>query len=170
MPQKNHRRLKVAITAVISCIAAMTPTIASATPTSSAAPPQKTFDVEVVSGRPNMISGGDALVRVAVPRNVPPHQVRINVDGRDVTARFRPVEDGRTLLGLVDELALGDNLLEVRSNGQGKGRPTATLTLVNHPAAVRCSPDRTSSSSAPRRAAPGTWGRSTRTVTWRNRR
>lgn len=135
MPQKNHRRLKVAITAVISCIAAMTPTIASATPTSSAAPPQKTFDVEVVSGRPDMISGGDALVRVAVPRNVPPHQVRINVDGRDVTARFRPVEDGRTLLGLVDELALGDNLLEVRSNGQGKGRPTATLTLVNHPAA-----------------------------------
>lgn len=135
MPRKNHRRLKIAITAAIGSVAMLTPTVASAAPASSGAPPPKTFDVDVVSNRPDMISGGDALVRVAVPRNVPPHQVRINVDGRDVTARFRPIEDGRTLLGLVDGLALGENLLEVRSNGQGKGRPNATLTLVNHPAA-----------------------------------
>lgn len=89
----------------------------------------------VVSGRADMISSGEALVRIRVPRNVPPYQVRVSVDGRSVTARFRPVEGGRTLLGLVDELALGDNLLEVRANGLGSGRPRAALTLVNHPAA-----------------------------------
>ncbi|WP_341720105.1 DUF6351 family protein [Micromonospora sp. FIMYZ51] len=93
------------------------------------------FDVAVVSGRPDTISGGDALIRIGVPRTVPPHQVRVRVDGRDVTKRFRPAGDQRTLLGLVDTLALGRNRLEVRANGLGKGRPTATLTLVNHPAA-----------------------------------
>ncbi|MBY8871362.1 DUF6351 family protein [Micromonospora sp. PLK6-60] len=103
-----------------------------------AAPPagagvNRTFDVEVLSTRADMISGGDALVRIDIPRNVPPHQVKVRLDGRDLTDRFRPVGDGRAMLGLVDQLALGDNTLEVRSNGLGHGRPTADVTLVNHP-------------------------------------
>ncbi|PZG21662.1 hypothetical protein C1I95_06975 [Micromonospora craterilacus] len=110
----------------------------STAPALAAPPPgagiDRTFEVTVVSGRADMISGGDALVRVDVPRNVPPHQVTVQVGGRDVTAGFRPVGDKRTLLGLVDGLALGDNLLEVRANGLGHGRPRASLTLVNHPA------------------------------------
>ncbi|GIJ27357.1 hypothetical protein Vqi01_25190 [Micromonospora qiuiae] len=94
----------------------------------------RTFDVEIVSTRADMVSGGDALVRIGVPRNVPPHQVKVHLDGRNLTGRFRPVGDGRTLLGLVDDLALGDNTLEIRSNGLGQGRPRADVTLVNHPA------------------------------------
>ncbi|GIJ76219.1 hypothetical protein SAMN05443287_102263 [Micromonospora phaseoli] len=95
----------------------------------------RTFDLAVVSGRADMISGDDALVRIGVPQNVAPHQVKVRLDGRDVTGRFRPADDKRTLLGLVDRLALGKNRLEVRANGFGKGRPSAALTLVNHPAA-----------------------------------
>jgi hypothetical protein len=91
------------------------------------------YEVEVVSGRADMVSGGNALVRIDAPLTVPLHQVRVAVDGRDVTDTFQPVGGGRTLLGLVDGLALGENLLEVRSNGHGHGRPDTTLTLVNHP-------------------------------------
>jgi len=91
-----------------------------------------TFQVEVVSSRADMASGGDALVRIGVPRNVSPRQVRVTVDGHDVSHRFRPVGDSRTLLGLVDTLALGRNVLKVHSRGFGPGRPRAALTLVNH--------------------------------------
>lgn len=92
------------------------------------------FQVDVVSGRADMVSGGDALIRIDVPRTVPPHQVRVTVGGRDVTDRFRPSGDG-VLLGLVDGLTLGDNDLLVRANGRGLDRPSASLTLTNHPAA-----------------------------------
>ncbi|PZG00698.1 DUF6351 family protein [Micromonospora endophytica] len=105
---------------------------AAATPGKGA---DRDFDVAVVSGRADTVSGGNALVRVGVPRTVAAQQVRIRVDGRDVTDRFRPSGDKRTLVGLVDRLALGRNRLEVRATGPGLGRPTATLTLVNHPAA-----------------------------------
>lgn len=93
------------------------------------------FDVAVVSGRPDTVSGGDALVRIEVPRNVPSHHVRVTVNGRDVTDNFHPSDGDRTLLGLVDGLAVGDNELAVHSNGRGLGRPEESLTLTNHPAA-----------------------------------
>lgn len=95
--------------------------------------PDKSLQVDVVSGRADMVTGGDALVRVDVPRNVPIHKVRITVEGRDVTDAFRR-QEGRTLLGLVEGLTNGDNILEIHTNGRGRGRPTAELTIVNHPA------------------------------------
>ena len=61
----------------------------------------KEFVVDVASGPADMVTGGDALVRIDVPRNVPPHQVRVTVDGRDLSDQFRAAEDARTLFGLV---------------------------------------------------------------------
>lgn len=95
--------------------------------------PGESFDVEVTSGRADTVSAGDALVSIAIPGNVPPHLVRVFVDGSDITDRFEPSADRRTLLGLVDGLALGDNELTVRLNGRGWGSPRQSLTLTNHP-------------------------------------
>ncbi|GGI04159.1 DUF6351 family protein [Egicoccus halophilus] len=133
------RLRRALVTSVTLVLAAAAPMAAAAPNTPVGTPPglnqpDKQFQVEVAGGRADSVSGGDALVRIEVPRNVPVHQVRVTVDGRDVRDAFRPVEDGRTLLGLVDGLTLGENELEVRANGQGRGRPSATLTLVNHPA------------------------------------
>ncbi|MFD6754861.1 DUF6351 family protein [Micromonospora gifhornensis] len=129
-----QRPWKLALTAIVASTLVGGPAV----PALAAPPPQagvdRTFDVEVVSTRADLVSGGDALVRIDVPRNVPPHQVRVHLDGRNLTSQFRPIGDGRTLLGLVDDLALGDNTLQIRSNGNGQGRPTADVTLVNHPA------------------------------------
>jgi hypothetical protein len=94
--------------------------------------PDKSLQIDVVSGPADMVTGGDVLVSVDVPRNVPIHKVRVTVEGRDVTDAFRRRE-GRTLLGLVEGLAVGANTLEVHTNGHGRGRPTADLTIVNHP-------------------------------------
>ena len=57
--------------------------------------------LEVVSNRADLVSAGDVLVAVRLPRGVRPRQVRVTADGRDVTRRFAVRPDGR-FLGLVD--------------------------------------------------------------------
>ena len=49
--------------------------------------------VEVLSNRADLVSGGDALVRVRVPRGVRPRDVSVHAGRRDVTQRF--VRKGR---------------------------------------------------------------------------
>jgi hypothetical protein len=63
---------------------------------------------------------------------VPAQKVRVTVDGDDVTDAFALLPGTRTLEGVVTDLGEGDNLLEVRSNGMGHGRPSAELVLTNH--------------------------------------
>lgn len=113
---------------------ALTATLAAAAVASAiAAPPPLDFKVEVLSGRADSVTGGDALVQVQVPRNVPMQHVRVSLNGRDVTATLARDDTARRYQGLVSGMALGDNALAVRANGQGNGRPPATLTLTNHP-------------------------------------
>ena len=92
------------------------------------------FEITVLSGRPDQVSGGDALVQVTVPRGLPADRVRVTVADRDVTSAFdEPGDDGR-LVGLVDSLVEGDNTLTVKATGRGGHRPRdARLTLVDHP-------------------------------------
>jgi hypothetical protein len=92
------------------------------------------FEVTVLSSAPDQVSGGDALIEVAVPRGTPTDAVRITVDGTDVTGAFAPGDD-RTLTGVVEGLAEGENTLRVEAgNRRGQGRPRAAeVTLVNHP-------------------------------------
>ncbi|HEV8519893.1 MAG TPA: DUF6351 family protein [Burkholderiales bacterium] len=103
--------------------------------TASAAPKQDSLDfsIEVLSGRPDTITGGDTLVRIDVPRNVPMQLVSVRLNGTDVTGAFVRNELLRTMTGLVTGLVVGYNSLEVDSNGYGKGRPTAQIALTNYP-------------------------------------
>ena len=91
------------------------------------------FAIELLSGRPDTVAGGDALVRIDVPRNVPLHKVALTLNGADITSQFVWSEAARTLTGLVSGMTIGSNMLAAHSNGRGNGRPEATLTLVNHP-------------------------------------
>ncbi len=88
------------------------------------------FGIEVLSSRPDMIAGGDALVRVTVHRkHVRMRDVRIKLNGADVTGSF--VADGQTLTGLVSGMRLGRNRIEAEE--RGRGRADADIDLVNHP-------------------------------------
>ena len=97
-------------------------------------PARQQFVLAVLSSRPDQVSGGDALVRVDVPRTVPLQQVTVTRNGEDVTTAFAPAPDGRALQGLVEGLQLGSNELVARSSGAGAGRPDpARLEVRNHP-------------------------------------
>lgn len=131
------RRRPTTIAAIAVLAAALAAPAVAGPPDRDGPPPGQAtgrdgFAIEVLSSPPDLVSGDDARVAIDVPRTVPMHQVRVSVDGRDVTDAF--VEDGdRRLEGVVDGLALGDNDLEVHANGNGRGRPSAAVTLVNHP-------------------------------------
>src|SRR6266850_1902160 len=82
----------------------------------------------VLSNRADLISGGDALVQVAVSSGNYGAVTKIDVDGRDVTSAFALRADGR-YMGLVTGLVNGPNELRARlSDGSG-----ARITIVNHP-------------------------------------
>jgi hypothetical protein len=44
--------------------------------------------IEVISNRPDLISGGDALVEVVLPADIAPANVRVQLNGSDITSAF----------------------------------------------------------------------------------
>ena len=79
--------------------------------------------LEVLSGRADLVSGGDALVAAKVSG-----PATVDVNGVDVTGAFAVRPSGR-LEGLVTGLKVGENVLTVRdATGAGK-----RITITNHP-------------------------------------
>ena len=103
--------------------------------------------ISVVSGPPDLISGGDALIRIELGDGVAPADLAVTVGARSVTAAFAPELDrdaralsseapgGRddargsvTLVGLVTGLEPGAQRIEVSANGARIG----SLEVVDH--------------------------------------
>jgi hypothetical protein len=111
----------------------------AAQPPKAKGPKDRQLVLRVLSNRADLISGGDALVEVVVPEDVDAEDVRVTVDGVDVTSDFAVRPDG-TFSGLVDGLALGANQVMARiapknpKSGKPPGRSSAHLTITNHPA------------------------------------
>lgn len=92
------------------------------------------FKIEVLSGRPDTIAGGDALIRVSVKKKqVKLSDVRVELNGANVTGAFVVDNAARTLTGLVTGMRLGRNELEVDAKGKGRGHADADITLTNYP-------------------------------------
>jgi Tannase-like family of unknown function (DUF6351) len=81
------------------------------------------LNVEVLSSRPELVSGGDALVKISGAEGAP----QVTVGGRDVSAAFKADAKGGWV-GLVGGLKDGDNALLAKAGGK-----EGSLTLVNHP-------------------------------------
>ncbi len=79
--------------------------------------------IEVLSSMPQLVTGGDALVKISGVDAAP----NVTVGGRDVSGAFKSDTKGGWI-GLVDGLKDGDNPLVAK----GAGRE-ATVTLKNHP-------------------------------------
>lgn len=59
------------------------------------------FDISTLSSRPDMVTGGDALVQIKYPEGVNPADVRVTLNGTDVTANFATLDTrARTIRGL----------------------------------------------------------------------
>jgi hypothetical protein len=90
------------------------------------------FQLRVLSSPADMVTGGDALVRVTIPRKVPLDKARVSLNGRDVTSTLELDRSARTLTGMVEGLRLGENTLSAHSTRHGR-KWSDRLTLVNHP-------------------------------------
>src|SRR6266850_4152071 len=88
------------------------------------------FEIVTLSNRADLISGGDALVEVRVPKNVPLNKVRLSLNGHDVTGVFTANAAARTLRGLVNGLVEGRNDFVA---GESHGGREARLVITNHP-------------------------------------
>lgn len=84
--------------------------------------------VKVLSNRSDLVSGGDALVEVISPEGISPNALSITLNGVDISNAFSTAVDGR-FLGLVEGLALGDNVILASANGV-TSQPTE---IKNHP-------------------------------------
>ncbi len=88
--------------------------------------------VSVSNPHPDLVSGGQVLVRVSPRSGRPARGIRVTLNGVDVTSEFAAQGDG-TLLGLVTGLREGSNVVRAEHGG-GFGRGgSARLVVVNHP-------------------------------------
>jgi hypothetical protein len=83
------------------------------------------LELKVLSGRPDMVSGGSALVEVS---GRSPDSLKVRLDHQAIPNGFRPARTAGTLVGRVEGLNPGANLLEI-SGGHG----TQKIVLINHP-------------------------------------
>jgi hypothetical protein len=67
------------------------------------------LEIEVLSSRTDAVTGGDALVRIDVPRKADPRRVTVRLDGRDVSRAFVVGSDGLT--AVLDGLTPGKHTL-----------------------------------------------------------
>ena len=78
----------------------------------------------VLSSRPEMVSGGDALVRVDPPRE----NLQVRLNGTDVTTLFQPAKDGLGMVALLSGLRPGSNELTA-----AVADVRASLHIFNYP-------------------------------------
>src|SRR5690242_4343550 len=92
-----------------------------------AAPAGASLQIHVLSDRANLISGGEALTAVTLPRTVKPGTVTMTLNGSDVTSQFALRANG-SYEGLLTGLQLGSNTL----TAQAPGQTTAQTAIVDH--------------------------------------
>jgi len=90
------------------------------------------LSIATVSTRADLVSGGDVLVRIDVPRSVALSDLEVRVNGAIVTGAFLPDSTGDALVGLVSGLNDGDNVLTAATI---RSRPSrhARLAIRNSP-------------------------------------
>jgi hypothetical protein len=92
----------------------------------AAADPTTGLQLRALSNRADLISGGDAVIEVALP--APATGLKVLVGTRDVTSAFA-AKDPLHYVGLVDGLAVGPNVVTAQvADGSG-----ARLVVTNHP-------------------------------------
>lgn len=86
--------------------------------------------IQILSSEPSLVSGGNALVQVALPAGTAASGVKILAAGTDETSRFQEVKPG-TLLGVVQGLPVGTSAIDVVP--VAGGATVATVNVRNWP-------------------------------------
>jgi hypothetical protein len=116
------RRFRYAMVAMVAALAVM------GTAAQAAAAAGGGVRIVTLSGRADLISGGEALVRIVLPAGADLASLKVRLGSRDVSRLFALREDG-SIEGLVTGLAVGRTVLTaLLPDGRG-----ARLTIVDHP-------------------------------------
>ncbi len=136
IPERTpHRRRALAAAGAAGLVASLAAAVGPAGASDGATDGRDDeLDVTVLSGQPDTVTGDDALVRVDVPRTVPPHRVEVTLNGTDITDSFTLADPlagtDRSLTGFVTGMEPGEN--ELAASGPS-GRSDTTLAVENHP-------------------------------------
>lgn len=97
------------------------------------------LEIRTLSSRPDLVSGGDTLVEVIAPPDISLGQIKLTLNGKDVTGQLKANLETRSLRVLISGLIVGDNTLRAvigsssnSSDRAGKG-VQAILTIKNYP-------------------------------------
>ena len=102
--------------------------VAALTPATALAAKQPPIQIKTLSNRADLVSDGQALVQIRLPRGADVSRLKVTLGRRDVTGAFAH-GSGRQRRGIVDGLALGANELVARA----PGATGASLEITNHP-------------------------------------
>ncbi|MDR7087794.1 hypothetical protein J2X11_002633 [Aeromicrobium panaciterrae] len=109
---------------ILLALSMLTAGLATAVPAASAA---GTLPISVLSNRADLISGGEALVVVGLPKTVKASKVRVHVGSRDVTKQFASRANGQ-FAALLNGLKIGRNTVTATAPGY-----SGKVVITNHP-------------------------------------
>ncbi len=89
----------------------------------------QSIGITVLSARPDMVTGGDALVRID-SIGINPANIRVVLDNHDISDAFSVDAATQSLQGLLEGLQDGPNTL-LAMDGAGSAR--SQISLINHP-------------------------------------
>jgi hypothetical protein len=84
--------------------------------------------VTALSTDPDLVTGGDVLLRVVVPAGTRPGELRVTAGRRDVTAAFKPGPTPATFVGLIADLPVGTSEIVASVD-----HVTGSLRVTNYP-------------------------------------
>ena len=89
------------------------------------------LEIKTLSSRPDMVSGGDALVEVNAPAGAQLNQLTLTLNGKDVTNQLELDPTTGSFRGLISEMNLGDNMLLAKLKSPKPAQ--ASLSVTNYP-------------------------------------
>jgi hypothetical protein len=112
---------------VVSVLAAFAVTIGALAAVAPGAIAQG-LQINVLSTRADLVSGGQALTSISLPAGTDPSKVTVTLNGQDVSGQFAPRRNGQ-FEGLLSGLVNGPNTVRV-SLPDGSA---VTTTIIDHP-------------------------------------
>lgn len=88
------------------------------------------LEIKTLSSRPDLVSGGDALIEVKAPAGTELSRLSLQLNGKEVTDQLQPTGEGR-FRGLIGGLTVGENSLFLML--KASRMLPARLTIKNYP-------------------------------------
>jgi hypothetical protein len=93
------------------------------------------LEIKTLSSRPDLVSGGDALIEVRTPPRILVSQLVLTLNGKDVTTQLKPDRDTGRFRGVIGGMTVGENrlLAIIKAGGKSGAGAQASLTVKNYP-------------------------------------